>query len=139
MIRQCAVDFERDDGSVRVVTGFERKSKRELYVSRINICCWPGCGDTVRLEVHHITPLKNGGSDRYVNFITLCHHCHRYHRLHSLSESHLLELLVYKFYQEKLRIGYCSDDLSEDQFSRALRGEPINRIVTAEQYQADSE
>jgi ATP-dependent DNA helicase RecQ len=39
------------------------------------------CGSTVRLEVHHVLPLVEGGSNEPGNLITLCRRCHgRSHR-----------------------------------------------------------
>lgn len=48
-------------------------------------CEMPGCGrglflkddDTPYLEVHHVTPLAEGGDDTLVNAAALCPHCHR--------------------------------------------------------------
>ena len=40
--------------------------------------CW-NCGSREHLEVHHIIQRKDGGSDRPVNLITLCHECHARH------------------------------------------------------------
>lgn len=35
-----------------------------------------GCGNTRRLQVHHIIPVSAGGSDDPSNLITLCSDCH---------------------------------------------------------------
>lgn len=37
-------------------------------------CC--ECGKAGRLEVHHVKPLKDGGSNRLSNLRTLCVSCH---------------------------------------------------------------
>lgn len=117
----------------------ENVSKRHLYAKAMNICCWPGCPNTGIFNVHHIIPVRKGGSDTYDNFICLCVFCHRHHRLHSIiNPTRLVEIRTYKFYQEKLILGYCSDDLDEHQFHRLLLGRPIEKVVTKEQYETDT-
>ncbi len=39
-------------------------------------CATPGCRSTRFLEVHHVTPRAQGGSNRAENLITLCSRCH---------------------------------------------------------------
>jgi 5-methylcytosine-specific restriction endonuclease McrA len=39
-------------------------------------CATPGCRSTHFLEVHHLTPRGQGGSNRAENLITLCSRCH---------------------------------------------------------------
>lgn len=39
-------------------------------------CATPGCRSTRFLEVHHVTPRGQGGSNRAENLITLCSRCH---------------------------------------------------------------
>jgi len=39
-------------------------------------CATPGCRATHFLEVHHVTPRGQGGSNRAENLITLCSRCH---------------------------------------------------------------
>jgi hypothetical protein len=34
------------------------------------------CGETRRLDVHHIVPIQEGGLNEYSNLITLCGRCH---------------------------------------------------------------
>jgi 5-methylcytosine-specific restriction endonuclease McrA len=41
-------------------------------------CTTPGCRSTHFLEVHHVTPRGQGGSNRAENLITLCSRCHRF-------------------------------------------------------------
>lgn len=51
----------------------------KLYVkSRDNYTCQI-CGSHGKLEVHHIIPRVEGGSDRPANLITLCEKCHDTH------------------------------------------------------------
>ena len=35
------------------------------------------CGSTNKLELHHIIPMANGGTDDYFNLLYLCHDCHK--------------------------------------------------------------
>jgi hypothetical protein len=39
-------------------------------------CTTPGCRSTHFLEVHHVKPRTDGGSNRAENLITLCNRCH---------------------------------------------------------------
>jgi hypothetical protein len=39
-------------------------------------CATPGCRSTRFLEVHHVIPREQGGSNRAENLITLCSRCH---------------------------------------------------------------
>jgi 5-methylcytosine-specific restriction endonuclease McrA len=41
-------------------------------------CATPGCRSAHFLEVHHVTPRGQGGSNRAENLITLCSRCHRF-------------------------------------------------------------
>jgi len=101
-------------------TAKENVHRRNLYRRKLGQCCWPGCAYNAQLQVHHIVPIKQGGSDDFVNYIVLCKICHYKHRLHSLSDKKKLDLLVYKFYQEKLILGFCSDEMSNEEFQLRL-------------------
>ncbi|MGX1097621.1 HNH endonuclease [Amorphus sp. MBR-141] len=46
------------------------------------------------LEVHHMKPLANGGSDRVQNAVALCPNCHR--ALHHAADAEERSLLLYK-------------------------------------------
>jgi 5-methylcytosine-specific restriction endonuclease McrA len=39
-------------------------------------CATPGCRSTHFLEVHHVMPRRQGGSNRAENLVTLCSRCH---------------------------------------------------------------
>ncbi len=41
-------------------------------------CATPGCGAAHFLEVHHVIPRGQGGSNRADNLVTLCSRCHRF-------------------------------------------------------------
>ena len=48
-------------------------------------CQAPGCGNRRFLEVHHIVPRKQGGSNKPRNMTTLCATCHRLQHEHGLA------------------------------------------------------
>jgi hypothetical protein len=48
---------------------------RRIVLKRDNYkCC--NCDTTKNLHVHHIVPIKRGGSNKETNLITLCEKCH---------------------------------------------------------------
>ncbi len=49
-------------------------------------CTAPGCGETRFLEVHHVVPRAQGGSNRQDNLVTLCGRCHRFVHEHAGGE-----------------------------------------------------
>ena len=61
------------------VKNYERRKKltqeREKgIIGKPNICgC---CGSTERLELHHIIPMAEGGTEDFYNLLYLCHDCH---------------------------------------------------------------
>ncbi len=53
-------------------------SERGLFINAVgNRCENPNCNKTQFLEVHHIIPRGEGGSNRRNNLIVLCPTCHR--------------------------------------------------------------
>jgi len=62
---------------------FRYRLKAYLLSHRGNVC--EGCGDKYRtqkeamdkLQVHHVVPVKDGGSDEDDNLLLLCHDCHQ--------------------------------------------------------------
>lgn len=52
--------------------------KRQLIMARDqHHCRMPGCTATEDLQLHHIIPLQNGGTNAMDNGITLCRPCHQ--------------------------------------------------------------
>ena len=50
----------------------------ERIIHRIGtICCYPNCKETIALDVHHIIPRKEGGTNRDSNLFVLCPVHHR--------------------------------------------------------------
>lgn len=62
------------------------------------------CGATGNLEVHHIIPRKDGGSDHPANLKTLCHDCHwKYHR----GKKKYIEPMVRMEKPQKTLLTFC--------------------------------
>lgn len=73
------------------------------------VCTHPDCKSGMDIETHHIIPLKNGGLDKFNNFICLCKECHTTNSLHSRWKNLELELTTWKFYAELNILGTTSD------------------------------
>ena len=57
-------------------TGKNWKVRREEVINRDNKKC-QACGKlTYRPQVHHITPRRQGGTNKLSNLVTLCGRCH---------------------------------------------------------------
>lgn len=58
--------------------GVRGQLREEIRNRDSNVCknCFNSF-DGVGLQVHHIIPVSNGGSDDYENLILLCHDCHK--------------------------------------------------------------
>jgi 5-methylcytosine-specific restriction endonuclease McrA len=61
----------------RNTTTIPPRVRREVLARDKHQCQAPGCGRTRFLEVHHITPRNQGGSNESENLMTLCASCHR--------------------------------------------------------------
>jgi 5-methylcytosine-specific restriction endonuclease McrA len=67
-------------------------STRQAVLARDGHRCQiPGCGRTQLLEVHHIRPRREGGSNQPENLLSLCGPCHQLLHEKGLA-SHLLHL-----------------------------------------------
>ena len=49
---------------------------RRAVLRRDNWRC-VGCGQRRPLDIHHILPLAQGGSNRLTNMVSLCRECHQ--------------------------------------------------------------
>ncbi len=77
------------------------QAKMNAYKERFGYCCmYPGCQIDYGIETHHIVPLKRGGKDDNINYITLCYNCHHGLQIHSQYLSHELILATWKYYFE---------------------------------------
>ena len=108
------------DGDEYKLEKIESKSKKKIYSSLINRCSIPGCIYGYDLHVHHIIPLKKGGSDTFDNYIVLCSFCHRNNRLHS-NYNKKIAILTFKFFIEQDVLGFTSDDYSDQEFWLKLK------------------
>ncbi len=61
----------------RNTTTIAPRVRREVLARDRYRCQAPGCGRTRFLEVHHIKPRSQGGSNQPENMVTLCSSCHR--------------------------------------------------------------
>lgn len=55
---------------------FNAQEREKIFRRDDHHCRMPGCGNIQRLEVHHILPIKYGGTNELGNGITLCYSCH---------------------------------------------------------------
>jgi len=53
-----------------------QREKEEMINKVGTKCCYPNCGETLTLEVHHITPRAEGGTNDENNLIVLCNNHH---------------------------------------------------------------
>ena len=61
----------------RNTTTIPPRTRREVLARDKHRCQAPGCGRTRFLEVHHIVPRQQGGTNQAENLMTLCASCHR--------------------------------------------------------------
>jgi 5-methylcytosine-specific restriction endonuclease McrA len=59
----------------RQTNGWRWSAVRRQVLARDGHTC-RRCGANTRLEIHHVTPLRVGGSDDPANLATLCGPCH---------------------------------------------------------------
>lgn len=80
-------DFERVENGVLHYKRITHSVRRDIR-ERDGYCV--NCRSEENLTVHHIIPVKKGGSDEYCNLVTLCDKCHKdYHSyLNDGSNSH---------------------------------------------------
>ena len=121
MSRQVKAGNYITSGDSKTYTLAENQKRKNLYRKAIGRCCKPNCPMGLDLHVHHIDLVSHSGSDDFTNYIILCKYCHQHSRLHRLSEEHRMEYLVYKFYIEKLVLGFCSDEMSNEEFELKLQ------------------
>jgi hypothetical protein len=59
-------------------------------------CCYPNCKETLALDVHHITPRAEGGTNKENNLIVLCPTHHRLARGGTIPRERLRQYSVAK-------------------------------------------
>lgn len=89
----CIFLFNREDNSKPVVKSQRRKATivnnlpinedekgwfktRKKVFEKYGRCC-SMCGSVQNVEVHHIIPIKEGGTNELENLIPLCRDCHQ--------------------------------------------------------------
>jgi 5-methylcytosine-specific restriction endonuclease McrA/preprotein translocase subunit Sss1 len=78
------IEEEYDRGAIlrgrskktRIVRPLTSRETADLIDKVGSMCENPNCNRTLNLEVHHIIPRSEGGSNRYDNLIVLCRNCH---------------------------------------------------------------
>ena len=89
--------------------------KCALYAESMSYeCANPYCTSGLDPEVHHIIPIKEGGEDKYYNYIVLCHYCHRYSGIHKHYIFAEPMLYDWKFRQEMEMLGFTLSDKSDN-------------------------
>jgi 5-methylcytosine-specific restriction endonuclease McrA len=65
------------NGTIKKVPPLSQK-KKEILIHNIGTkCCYPHCREKIALDVHHITPREEGGTNRENNLVVLCPTHHR--------------------------------------------------------------
>ena len=72
---QCDATIEDEQGRRRRT--IPPRVRRAVLKRDQHRCQAPGCTNTRFLEIHHIKPLQNGGTNDLENLVTLCSSCHR--------------------------------------------------------------
>lgn len=67
---------KHDDIDVVKVPPLSAKERAKLINAVGNKCENPNCREKFPLEVHHIKPRAEGGSNKHKNLIVLCNNCH---------------------------------------------------------------
>jgi 5-methylcytosine-specific restriction endonuclease McrA len=70
-------------------------------------CTTPGCRSAHFLEVHHVKPRSQGGSNRAGNLVTLCSRCHgfRHERSGALAPAQVERAQVERAQSERAQVG----------------------------------
>jgi 5-methylcytosine-specific restriction endonuclease McrA len=75
--RRAACDARIAQPGQRNTTTIPPRTRREVLSRDRHRCRRPGCANTRFLEVHHLVPRQEGGSNEPENLITLCAACHQ--------------------------------------------------------------
>ena len=75
-ISGCTTGQQFTDVNSDPTMGFSKTIKEKTLVAAGRRCCLCTRYKGVRLEVHHIVPTSDGGTDDYDNAIALCFDCH---------------------------------------------------------------
>lgn len=79
--KMFAPEIEEHRQAMRDKRTEEQKQRADLFnrrakegIKRPQVCA--ACGGEENIEIHHIIPLKAGGTNDYFNLVGLCHDCH---------------------------------------------------------------
>lgn len=64
-------------------------------------CCYPNCKENITLEVHHIIPRSEGGSNKENNLVVLCNNHHKLADVGSIPKQRLKHHSVAKIKQNR--------------------------------------
>ena len=79
--------------------------ENEEIIHRVGtICCYPNCNETIALDVHHIVPREEYGTNRDSNLIVLCPVHHRHADRGSIPRNRLKKYSVAKMEMGKKRV-----------------------------------
>ncbi len=82
---QLQCDCQISSPGQRNKTSIPPSIRREVFAKARHKCETPGCGHNRFLEIHHIVPRNEGGSNELSNFRLLCSACHGLaHRSHHM-------------------------------------------------------
>lgn len=91
------------------------QTKITLYKEAMQYeCSNPYCPSGLDIEVHHVIPVRDGGPDKYWNYISLCHRCHRSMGMHRNWEFLIPILFSWKCKKELEILGFVLDEESEN-------------------------
>lgn len=121
MPRQVDTGTYLSNEEIKVYTLKENEKRKRIYKQAIGHCCMPDCRIEWNLQVHHIYLIFQGGTDDFSNYIVLCGKCHKTRRVHRFSLKRKIEISVYKFYIERMELGFCSDEITNEEFELKLR------------------
>jgi len=90
-----------------------RETKHKIHQEAFGHCAFPGCKESQSVQIAHIKPVSEGGSNNFYNLILLCDCCHRKfdNGKHIESGSTRKNLFILKKNLMRLNSMYCSFEL----------------------------
>jgi len=91
-VEESLLEQARCDGAVHKaddngMPGRKKRSispalRKKIFVRDRGVCRTPGCGSASFLEIHHVKPISQGGSNDPSNMTLMCSLCRYRHKLH---------------------------------------------------------